>query len=120
MLESAKGMIVFKDGPGGLVLHAPIPHPWDPGKPMWFGGVQPMKNYVNYHLMPVYGSPALQARISEALKKRMQGKSCFNFKTPDQALFEELGALTTAGAAVFSKPLKLERGRKPAKAQGQT
>jgi hypothetical protein len=115
MLESAKGMIVFKDGPKGLVLHAPIPHPWDPGKPMWFGAVQPMKNYVSYHLMPVYGSAELQGRISEALKKRMQGKSCFNFKTPDTALFAELGALTAAGAEVFSKPLKLERGRKPAK-----
>ena len=115
MLASAKGMIVAKDGPAGLVLHAPIPHPWDPGKPLWFGAVQPMKNYVSYHLMPIYSNPALQAQISEGLKKRMQGKSCFNFKTPDPALFEELGALTAAGAEAFSKPLKLARGKKPAK-----
>jgi len=118
MLETAKGMIVAKDGPGGLVLHAPIPHPWDPGKPMWFGAVQPMKNYVSYHLMPVYGSAALQATISPDLKKRMQGKSCFNFKTVDAALFAELGELTAAGAEVFSRPLKLERGKKPVKPAG--
>jgi hypothetical protein len=118
MLETAKGMIVAKDGPAGLVLHAPIPHPWDPGKPMWFGAVQPMKNYVSYHLMPVYGSPALAATISPELKKRMQGKSCFNFKTVDAALFAELGVLTAAGADVFSRPLTLERGKKPAKSAG--
>ena len=118
MLETAKGMVVAKDGPGGLVLHAPIPHPWDPGKPMWFGAVQPMKNYVSYHLMPVYGSAALQATISPDLKKRMQGKSCFNFKTVDAALFAELGELTAAGAEVFSRPLKLERGKKPVKPAG--
>ena len=118
MLETAKGMIVAKDGPKGLVLHAPIPHPWDPGKPMWFGAVQPMKNYVSYHLMPIYGSEALAATISPGLKKRMQGKSCFNFKTVDAALFAELGVLTAAGAEAFSKPLKLERGKKPARSVG--
>jgi hypothetical protein len=117
MLATAKGMIVAKDGPQGLVLHAPIPHPFDPSKPMWFGAVQPMKNYVSYHLMPVYASAAMNARISEALKKRMQGKSCFNFKAPDQALFAELGALTAAGAEAFSKPLNVQKGKRPAKAR---
>ena len=115
MLETAKGMIVAKDGPGGLVLHAPIPHPWDPGKPMWFGAVQPMKNYVSYHLMPVYASPALLAAMSPELKKRMQGKSCFNFKAPDEALFTELAALTAAGAEVFSKPLQVTKGKRTTK-----
>jgi hypothetical protein len=33
------------------------------------------------------------------LKKRMQGKSCFNFKsTPEPAIVEELNALTDAAA----------------------
>ena len=84
MLASAVGMLVVRDGEAGLVLHAPIPHPWDTKKPMWFGSVQPMKNYVSYHLMPVYMNPVLQAKISPALKKRMQGKACFNFKAPDE------------------------------------
>jgi len=103
MLESAKGMIVAKDGPGGLVMHAPIPHPWDASKPMWFGAVQPMKNYVSYHLMPVYSNPVMQAKISPDLKKRMQGKSCFNFKTVDKVLFKELGTLTKKGYQRFKK-----------------
>jgi hypothetical protein len=31
----------------------------------------------------------------------MQGKSCFNFKTADPALFAELGALLDAGVERF-------------------
>lgn len=69
--------------------------------PVWFGGVQVKKNYVSYHLMPVYITPALLEGISPALKKRMQGKSCFNFKAVDPALLEELAALTEAGFQAY-------------------
>lgn len=115
MLASAKGMIVAEDKPGKLVMHAPIPNPMHPKQPMWFGSVQTMKNYVSVHLLPVYMNPAMQARISDALKTRMQGKACFNFKTPDEAVFADLAALTTAGAEVFSRPLVLERGKRSTK-----
>ncbi len=67
------------------------------GKPLFFGGVQIRKNYVSYHLMPVYVFPELLDDLSAELKKRMQGKSCFNFRTADSGLFRELKALTTAG-----------------------
>ncbi len=66
-------------------------------KPLWFGGIQIKKNYVSYHLMPVYANPKLLTDISPALRKRMQGKSCFNFKTVDDALFAELSDLTERG-----------------------
>jgi len=66
-------------------------------KPLWFGGVRIKKNYVSYHLMPVYVNPGLLEGMSIELKKRMQGKSCFNFKTVDESLFEELASLTTRG-----------------------
>ena len=71
------------------------------GKPRWFGAVQIKKNYVSYHLMPVYIDPSLLKNISPELKARMQGKSCFNFKKTDAALFAELGELTTTGAKAF-------------------
>ena len=44
--------------------------------------------------MPVYANPELLDGMSLELKKRMQGKSCFNFKKAEPELFEELGALT--------------------------
>jgi hypothetical protein len=56
--------------------------------------VQIEKGYVSYHLMGVYGNPKLLETCSSDLKKRMQGKSCFNFKTVDGALFLELERLT--------------------------
>jgi hypothetical protein len=40
--------------------------------------------------------------MSPELKKRMQGKSCFNFKEVDEKLFRELGNLTRGGARQFN------------------
>ena len=61
---------------------------------IYFGGVEIKKNYVSFHLMPVYINPKLLKDISPNLKKRMQGKSCFNFKSIDPAQIEELAHLT--------------------------
>ncbi|MCB0721123.1 MAG: hypothetical protein KDC73_07405 [Ignavibacteriae bacterium] len=72
-------------------------------KPMFFAAVAIKKNYVSYYLMPVYTNPALLKGISPALKKKMQGKSCFNFKTIDEDLFKELGDLTKKGYESFKK-----------------
>lgn len=65
-------------------------------------GVRLGKNYVSFYLMTVYASPDLLKPMSPELKKRMQGKSCFNFKEIDRQLFTELKAITKAGAAKFS------------------
>ena len=78
-------------------FHLYTDHIMKNGKPLWFGGVEIKKNYVSYHLMPIYVDPGLLEGISPKLKKRMQGKSCFNFKKVDEELFEELKALTMAG-----------------------
>jgi hypothetical protein len=69
--------------------------------PLFFGAVQIKKAYVSYHLMPVYVKPELLDDISPALKACMQGKSCFNFKSVEPALFKELGKLTKAGYASY-------------------
>jgi len=69
--------------------------------PLAFGGVRLGKNYVSFHLMSLYASPDLLRNTSPELKKRMQGKSCFNFKQVDKELFSELRALTKDGAAKF-------------------
>jgi len=70
-------------------------------KPLFFGAVQIRKSYVSYHLMPIYVKPELLSAISGELKARMQGKSCFNFKTSEPALFKELAALTKSGFASY-------------------
>ena len=70
---------------------------------IFFGAVAIKKNYVSNHLMPVYASPELLKSLSPALKKRMQGKSCFNFTTIDKATLTELAALTKRGYAGFER-----------------
>lgn len=47
--------------------------------------------------MPVYVNPRLLDGISPALRRRMQGKSCFNFRHTDNELFAELARLTRSG-----------------------
>jgi hypothetical protein len=71
------------------------------GKPVWFAAIRMGKNYVSYHLMPVYMNAVLQNRIPPELKKRMQGKACFNFSEVDPALFRQLADLTAAGFAGY-------------------
>jgi hypothetical protein len=70
---------------------------------IYFGAVQIKKNYVSFHLMPVYVNPKLLKGISPDLKKRMQGKSCFNFKKVDETLFKELSNLTKEGFEFYQK-----------------
>src|SRR4051812_13742909 len=43
------------------------------------------RSYVSYHFMPVYMFPKLREELSDKLRARMQGKSCFNFKVADEA-----------------------------------
>ena len=103
MMRAAPEMTVKAAGDRGVHLLASWDNPRMPGQPMWFGGVQRMKNYVSYHLMPVYSHAALAATIPPDLKKRMQGKSCFNFKAVDDALLTELAALTAEGYAWYQE-----------------
>ncbi len=80
-------------------------------QPLCFGGVRLGRSYVSFYLMSVYASPDLLKRMSPELKRRMQGKSCFNFKEVDEKLFKELAQLTRAGAAKFSDGKFIEQLR---------
>jgi hypothetical protein len=69
---------------------------------MFFAGVRKGKAYVSFHFMPVYAFAPLAEKMSPELKRRMQGKSCFNFSSPDEKLFKELAQLTKQGYAKFT------------------
>jgi hypothetical protein len=87
-----------------LVTKSASPFPQHKGHPLDFGSVRLGKAYVSFHLMPIYMSPALIKSISPALKKRMQGKTCFNFKTePEPELTAELARLTEAAFKEWSE-----------------
>lgn len=100
MLDPFLGEIqVQTDKPGNY--HTEIPTILHRGKPLYFAGLRTGKNYVSFHLLPVYGAPELLKGMSPALKKRMQGKACFNFTAVDEVCFAELARLTAAGLKTF-------------------
>ena len=90
---------VLSDGPGNYELGMP---PMPTGKPGTFvAAVRHGNAYASFHLMPVYAFPDLMDAASPQLRKRMQGKSCFNFSRVDEPLFTELEGLTARGIERF-------------------
>jgi hypothetical protein len=88
-------MHVSADGPG--VFGVDMAPEAERNPTTWFGGVRQGRRYVSYYLMPVYVEPSLLDGISPELRRRMQGKSCFNFSAVDERLLGELENLTRTG-----------------------
>ena len=87
---------VTTEGPGGMVMELPGYE----GKPWGYvAGTRIGKRYVSFHLMSVYTDPELMASMSPELRKRMQGKSCFNFTKVDEPLMAELESVARKGIA---------------------
>lgn len=106
LAQHAKRLSVKADTPAEytVVTKSPSPFPQHKGDGMYFGSVRSGKAYVSFHLMPLYMTPELTKSISPVLKRRMQGKTCFNFKTaPDLELISELKRLTEAGLKQWSE-----------------
>lgn len=103
-------LIVGVDKPGN---YQPCSHTMKDcsGKELFVAAAQIKKNYVSFHLMPVYARPDLLAGIWQMPKKRMQGKSCFNLTMIGPALVHELDALTKKGFEHFKKALVRVNGR---------
>lgn len=76
------------------------------GKPLFYGGVRMGKSKVSYHLMSIY---MRDVEISPELKKRKQGKACFNFSEVDEKLFGELDRLTVSEMKGFTAKMLEKR-----------
>lgn len=77
------------------------------GKAQFFCAIKVSGRKHLFHFMPVYDFPELIDTISPALKKRMQGKSCFNFDTIEPPLMTELSGLVKQGANRYKVAGKL-------------
>jgi hypothetical protein len=84
----APEMVITQDTEMGYSLDTH--HIMNNGQPLFFASASIRKNYVSFYVMPVYAFPDLLDDIGD-LKKRMQGKSCFNFRQLDDL---QVGALT--------------------------
>lgn len=106
LAKYAKQMSVKADTPieYTLVTKSASPFHQHKGQPLYFGSVRLGKAYVSFHLVPLYMCPTLTKSISAALKKRMQGKACFNFKSdPEPELIADLKRLTEAGFKLWGE-----------------
>jgi hypothetical protein len=90
--QHAGGMNVVADGPAAYRLNTR--HVRKDGYVLMFAAVEIKKRYVSYHLMPLYTASSTVLPVSDRLRRRMQGKSCFNFTRIDEELFAELSELT--------------------------
>jgi hypothetical protein len=85
-------LVVVHDKADNYYLDTPTK---DPNKnALFFAAARAGRAYTSFYLMPVYTNPELLGAVSPELKKRMQGKSCFNFKSAEPGLLKELSELT--------------------------
>jgi hypothetical protein len=106
-------LAVTSDEPANFELGIP-PSPADK-RGMFVAAVRDGKAYASFHLMPVYAFPDLLDSVSPELRRRMRGKSCFNFSRIDEALFAELELLTARGIERFRElAVRPESRRRPA------
>ena len=99
--RQARSLTVSADAPNYYCLSLEFSPKFGKGFPVAWVTIG--KRYVSYHFMPVYMIPKLREDLSEKLRARMQGKSCFNFMTVDESLFEELEQFTAKGFAASVK-----------------
>lgn len=107
LARHAEGAVPKRDAPVAYHLDTHETRAKD-GYRTYFGGVEIKKNFVSTHLFPVYTDPSLLDAVSPELKKRMQGKSCFNFKKMDEPLLAELEQLIDRGAALYREQGRLK------------
>jgi hypothetical protein len=94
-----KKLRILKDDPGFYMSESKsIQYQ---GKPVMFASII-SKSYVAFHLFPVYMFPDLLKGISAELKRRMQGKTCWNFKKAEEPLFVELAEVVDASFQRFA------------------
>lgn len=107
MKKHTRHMIVKADTAVKYSVDAGYSEAWK--KDVWFGGVRLGKSYVSYHLIAVYVCPDLVAGLTPGLRKRMQGKACFNFKTLSPAEVKELSKLTRDSVRRLAKAGQIAR-----------
>lgn len=93
LAAQSKRLIVMVDKSGDYQVGSPTMKDRI-GRPLYIAGIKTGKNYVSYHLMPIYMDPGLLKSVSPTLKKRMQGKACFNFTSLEREQAQDLANLT--------------------------
>jgi hypothetical protein len=70
------------------------------GHPLWYAALAAQKNYLTLHLMNVYGSAVLTAKLKAGFKaagkKLDMGKACIRFRSSDDLALDVIGAIVAS------------------------
>ena len=70
---------------------------------MYFSSVVVRKDMISFHFFPIYMNREIFESLIPNMIKLLKGKSCFNFKKPEQVNEKELSALLKKGIEAWTK-----------------
>ena len=104
--KCAPPMVIARQSENGMELmgNKPVPYGYDkkivPG--MYFSSLVVRKDMVSFYFFPMYMNEEFKELIPTMIKT-LKGKTCFNFKKPEQVNEKELAALLKKGVAAWKK-----------------
>lgn len=100
-------MIVSKNGKDVFELIGNKPVPYGSKKTivpgMYFSSAVARKDMVSFYFFPLYYQGKDYENIIPTMVKCLKGKTCFNFKKPEQIIAKELDALLKKGVEAWKK-----------------
>ena len=99
-------MVVARQSENGMELMGNKPVPYGYAKKivpgMYFSSFVVRKDMVSFYFFPMYMAEGFKELIPSMIKT-LKGKTCFNFKKPEQVNEKELAALLKKGVAAWKK-----------------
>jgi hypothetical protein len=88
-----------------IMGNKPVPYGSDkkiiPG--MYFASIVARKDMVSFYFFPMYTHGAEFSKLAPTAYKCLRGKTCFNFKKPEQVIEKEIIALLKKGMQVWKR-----------------
>ena len=100
-------MVVSKDSKDVFELIGNKPVPYGSRKKiipgMYFSSVVARKDMISFHFVPIYYHEKDYENVIPGMIKCLKGKTCFNFKKPEQVNEKELAKLIRKGIQAWKK-----------------
>jgi|SRR5436190_16300300 len=105
--KQAPPMVLHRDGPNGIELIGNKPVPYGSKKViipgMFFSAAIIRKDMVSFHFFPIYYKQEEFESLIPNTIKYLKGKTCFNFRKPEQVNEKEINAMLKKGVQVWKK-----------------
>lgn len=83
-----------------IAYQVPLERAAHHGRPLWYAALAAPKSYLTLHLMPVYASPSLLARLKAGFKtagKRLDiGKACIRYQRAEDLDLHTIGEIVAS------------------------